>query len=321
MRRLAKIFGIIVVVLAVMAALATWQRHRLAFALASSGEQPELLTEFAEIPGGEWADDYYVVVALDAQTFAIAEPRYPQRNFNYLILGTERAILFDAGAGHFDIRPVVETLTDLPVTFIPSHFHFDHIGNTVTFDHVAVVDLPHIRAQAADNRLALTWEQHLGSFEGIAAPTLEIDEWLAVNSTLDLGDRQLKILFTPGHTDDSISLLDLASADLFSGDFLYPGELYAFMPNSRMGDYLGATETVLSQVPSDARLLGAHGVETGALPALAMGDVADLQEQLQRIRDGELSGEGLFPHVYVINDNLQLLAEPPWLQDWSQRYP
>jgi glyoxylase-like metal-dependent hydrolase (beta-lactamase superfamily II) len=66
---------------------------------------------------------------------------------------------------------------------------------------------------------------------GIAAPILQVDEWLLPNFTIDLGGRELKVLYTPGHTDDSISLLDTASATLFTGDFIYPGSFIAFMPN------------------------------------------------------------------------------------------
>jgi len=46
-----------------------------------------------------WFDDYYTVQAIDEKTFAIGEPRYFQKNFNYLIVGESRAIVFDAGTG------------------------------------------------------------------------------------------------------------------------------------------------------------------------------------------------------------------------------
>ena len=129
-----------------------------------------------EGPGVHWHDDYFTVQPLGPGTFAIGEPRYYQQNFSYLIAGTQRAILFDAGPGHRDIRPVAESLTDLPITFIPSHFHYDHVGNTITFDHVAVLDLPYLRERAPGGQLQLSFEEHLGEAEGFEAPVLQVDE-------------------------------------------------------------------------------------------------------------------------------------------------
>lgn len=294
------------------------QRHAILISTLGTGEPPPLL-EVTDEPGTTWFDDYFTVHQIDSETFAIGEPRYPQQNFSYLILGTQRAILFDAGPGLRDIRPVVESLTELPLTFIPSHFHYDHIGNEITFTHVAVIDLPHIRGRAPDNRLTLTWQEHVGAAEGFELPTLEVDVWLQPGETLDLGGRRLEVVYTPGHTNDSISLLDLASGTLFSGDYLYPGPLYAFLPNSNIGDYLQATTRVLEGATQT--LLGAHRIGPPGLPELGREDVEDLRDALSAMQAGNVSGSGFYPRSYPVNDRLQLLTEPGWLQDWSPTYP
>ena len=99
------------------------EHHRLlVYALALSGPLP-LLDATDEGPEVRWFDDYFAVQPRDERTFAIAEPRFFQQNINYLIVGSGRAILFGAGPGIRDIRPVAQSLTGLPITFIPSHFH------------------------------------------------------------------------------------------------------------------------------------------------------------------------------------------------------
>lgn len=255
--------------------------------------------------------------ALDARTFAIGEPRYAQQNFSYLIVGSERALLFDAGPGLRDIRAVAESLTDRPITFLPSHFHYDHVGNEITFDRVAVVDLPYLRERARDGRLRPTFAEHLGVAEGIEAPTLVVDEWLAPGASVSLGDRTLRVLHTPGHTEDSVSLLDLESGDLFSGDFIYPGPLFAFLPNSGMGDYLEGAETLLRTAPDGARVFGAHRTAPPGAPELVLEDVGELRDALHAIRDGSLAGTGVYPVVYRVNARIDLWAEPGWLQRWE----
>ena len=71
-----------------------------------------------EGPSVVWFDDYYVQ-SIDERTFAIGETRYFQQNFNYLIVGEERAIL-----AKFD---------ECAAAFVPSHLHYDHVGNGVDF--------------------------------------------------------------------------------------------------------------------------------------------------------------------------------------------
>jgi glyoxylase-like metal-dependent hydrolase (beta-lactamase superfamily II) len=309
-----------IIVVFSLIALLVFGRVRIFISLMFSDVPPDLLETTDEGNDVIWFDDYYIVKEIDANTYAIGEPRYHQQNVNYLIIGTERAVLFDAGTGLRNILPVVNSLTDKPVTFIPSHFHFDHVGNGITFDHVAVVDLPHIRPRVIDGKLNLTWKEHLPT-EGFDLAVLNVDEWLTPNGWIELGDRSLRVLYTPGHTDDSISLLDEQHNYLFTGDFMYTGPLFAFLPNSSMGDYLQGASTLLSVAPEDSRIFGSHRFGPPGIPEQSLLDVHALGQKLRSIREGELSGKGIFPKVYDINDTMQLLSDATWFQNWEQRYP
>ena len=316
-----KKLSIVIVLLAVAFSLLVMGRHRIAISAIGTGSPPELLPAAEEGNDVTWHDDYFIVQALDASTFAIGEPRYWQQNINYLIVGSERAILFDAGSGYRDIRAVAKALTNKPITFVPSHFHFDHVGNGLTFDRLAVVDLPHIRSRIKDGYLQLTWQEHLGSAEGYDPPRLQVDEWLTPNEWIDLGGRKLRVLYTPGHTDDSISLLDANNGYLFSGDFAYTGPLFAFLPNSGMGDYLQGVETVLEAATQRSRIFGAHRLGPPGIPEQNRTDIEELGKTLRAIHAGEMKGDGFYPVTYVVNASMQLLAEPRWLQKWAPRYP
>lgn len=287
---------------------------RLASFLGPAPEQQSAAADQGE--GVRWLDDYYTVEALDDRTFAIGEPRYAQQNFSYLIVGSERAVLFDAGPGVRDIRPIAQSLTDRPILFVPSHFHFDHLGGVVDFANVAVVDLPQLRERVQDGRLRLTSVEHLGFTEGFATPTLPITEWLKPGGAISLGDRSLLVLHTPGHTPESISLVEASTGLIFSGDFLYPGPLYAFLPGSAMGDYQAGARTLLASAPGQARLLGAHRTAASGLPELTRGDLEDLAQTLREIHGGLRSGTGIYPVTYWVNERISLLAEPRWLQRW-----
>ena len=54
--------------------------------------------------------------------------------------------------------------------------------------------------------------------------------------TIDLGGRLIHVLHTPGHSPDSIMLLDRENKMLFTGDSYYPGHLYAHFEGAFYGD-------------------------------------------------------------------------------------
>src|SRR5579862_2398052 len=240
---------------------------------------------------GHWFDDYFLIETLDASTYAIGEPRYYQGNYSYLILGTQRAVLFDAGTGQRDLVPVVRSLTSLPVTVIPSHLHFDHVGALGRFERTALPDLAPLRSRIRDGRLHLDRYEFLGFADSLPQPSFAVNEWWAPDSTIDLGGRILRVLSTPGHTSSSAALYDVARHWLFAGDFIYPGTLYAFLPDASRRAYQATTRRLLTVLDPDARIYAAHMADdpaTVSAPVLDVADLAALDRTLQAIGTGEL---------------------------------
>ena len=85
-----------------------------------------------------------------------------------------------------------------------------------------------------------------------------------------------------------------------------------------MQDYLDGSQNLLREASSAAPLFTAHRDEPPGIPVLSITDVEDLQRTLVSIKNGTISDEGLYPHAYKVNDRVELLAEPPWLQDWRK---
>ena len=130
-----------------------WPAAIAAFAVAGcvAGGNPQsesTLASFCErLPRAAYAafekhaasNDWFEVYEVAADTYAIYEPFQWQEVISYLVLGSERALLFDTGNGIGDIRRVVDSLTDLPVVVVNSHSHYDHVGGNHQFDDIRSV--------------------------------------------------------------------------------------------------------------------------------------------------------------------------------------
>ena len=192
---------------------------------------------------------WFRVYALPGNVYALFENRQSELVISYLILGEEAALLWDTGLGIGDIRACAEALTTLPITVLNSHNHPDHIGGNAQFDRVMCYDI-----DSAVERLTQGYSHE--ELEGFIVPEKIIDppadfpgETFFVagkaptatvedGQRIDLGNRELEVLYTPGHNSSSITLLDEGNGLLFTGDTWYPGDLYAFSDDSSMPDYL-----------------------------------------------------------------------------------
>jgi glyoxylase-like metal-dependent hydrolase (beta-lactamase superfamily II) len=76
------------------------------------------------------------------------------------------------------------------------------------------------------------------------------------NDIIDLGDRKLHVLHTPGHSPGHMCFFEEATGYLFTGDLIYLGELFAFFPSTDPLAYMKSIKRLLP-LPMK-RILPAH---------------------------------------------------------------
>lgn len=270
-------------------------------------------------PGAHYfGDSTYAIHKVDDRIFAIGEPTYYQANVSYLFVGTQRALLLDGGASRKeDITKIVASLTDKPVAVIPSHLHFDHMAGLDRFKEVWLVDLPYTRDLADKNgTTTVPVEVDLHDIDKLSPSSFRVGRYVAPDEIIDLGEIKLRLLSTPGHTKDEISLWEETSNMLFVGDFLYPGPLFV----GNVNDYLASLDRALGVVNARTRIYGAHGsanaVPPNSLPLMNRQTLIDAKGAFEAIRDGKLQSSGATPDelirsakIYPINETMDAYTD------------
>ena len=239
--------------------------------------------------------NWFAVKKLDSNTLAIGEPAYHQCNWSYLISDSSGSVLFDTGSGRRAISRVVRRHSADLVFAFPSHMHFDHLGGIDEFDHVLIADLPIIRRITKNEYITPTSDMFLGHMEGVTPPTFRASQWIKPGDIVPLNIRHLKVLHTPGHSPDSVSLWEPDRNRLFAADLIYPGALYAHIPGSSLKDYQQTVSRLLDILPVNVSILCGHGGILNSMhdvPYLQYKDLEDLHTAIDTILRGNCAADG-----------------------------
>jgi glyoxylase-like metal-dependent hydrolase (beta-lactamase superfamily II) len=200
-------------------------------------------------------NEWYVIKKIDDRTYILSEPKSSQGNSVFLITGSKEAILFDAGSGENRSESTLQaarSLTNLPITLLLSHFHFDHIGNISDFNSMGIQEIESLQDRiSADSLIYFTKEETLTKNTG----PLKISRLFTVEKDIDLGNRKIRILPTPGHTKESISIMDHENGYIFTGDLLYNGLLLI----DDCQTYIKSIGEIIEKSDSSYRVFGSHG--------------------------------------------------------------
>jgi len=161
----------------------------------------------------------------------------------YLIKGTTKSVLIDTGvAGKFSVlkRQLAESgvrIRDIDLVIL-THEHYDHIGATAFFHRTAVVAAHRLAA----NKLELQDEfVTFRIYRDQPGKPFWVDVWLEDGSMIDLGNYELQVIHTPGHTSGCICLYEPRAGLLFTGDTVFAGgTLSEIAVGGNVSDYVNS---------------------------------------------------------------------------------
>ncbi len=158
------------------------------------------------------------VHAYNPQTFILRENLCAtfEAPFMYLLIGSKKALLIDTGdVADADQMPLAKTVMNLVpgngsaklrLLVVHTHRHLDHRAGDGQFAHLPEVQIVGFDLDSVRRYYGFT-------------------DWPNGIAQIDLGDRTVDVIPTPGHNATEVSFYDRNTALFFSGDFLMPGRL------------------------------------------------------------------------------------------------
>jgi len=213
---------------------------------------------------------WFKVYSIARGVLAIVEPYNFEEVISYLIIGEKKALLFDTGMGLDSISPVIAQLTQLPVTVINSHTHFDHTGGNYEFKNILALQTPFTKHHAKQGwphdavkqevtPAALCWQYLPGAdTANYSIKPFAVSRFVQEGDEIDLGGIKLYIMRAPGHTPDAIALLDKQNGFLWTGDTFYEGPIYLFNEETDLHAYEKSIAKLAGLVPVLKKVFPSH---------------------------------------------------------------
>lgn len=136
----------------------------------------------------------------------------------------------------------MDSLTLLPVLVVTTHIHWDHIGGHKYFENIAVheaekdwlsIKFPIPLQAVKHNLVCKPCDFPLDfSIDSYQLPKISPQQVLHDGDCLDLGERKITVIHTPGHSPGHCCFYEPERKYLYSGDLIYSGCLDAFYPTT-----------------------------------------------------------------------------------------
>ncbi len=191
--------------------------------------------------------EYFTIKKINNNIYKITEAWFKEHANLYLIKGDKFNLLVDAGLGVFNIKEFLNKQGFKNIKVILTHSHFDHAGGIKHFLPNELLINKKILKNLQDKKLwgleyleANDFNKKIlkkltdKSAEEICKNyNISIFKLLENNiSKINLRNFCFKLIYSPGHSNDSFIYYDEKNKILITGDALYDGKIYIHLINS-----------------------------------------------------------------------------------------
>ena len=246
---------------------------------------------------------WFKVYRIGVNVYALIEPYNFEEVISYLVLGKQKALLFDTGMGLDSISPLVEELTPLPVTVFNSHTHFDHVGGNHEFDNILAMNTGYSRTNAANGYAHSVVKDEVapGAFCLQRLPKTDtahyytkpfkVSQFIEDGYKIDLGGRVLKVIAIPGHAPDAVALYDEQNGYLWTGDTFYEGPIWLFDERTDLVAYEKSIRKLASIAPGLQKVFPSHNLPVADPRELIVAKNAFIEIK-KGVKTGKINDDG-----------------------------
>ena len=189
----------------------------------------------------------------------------PVQENTYILYNENRqCCIIDPGC-YFDqerasLKEFIENSGLSPVLLLNTHCHLDHVfGNKYVHESWNLTLHIHEKEKIVLDTAPMagkTWQLPFDNYEG---PLIMLKE----GETIGIGEDELEIRFTPGHSPGSVCFYHEAGGFVIGGDVLFNGSIgRADLPGGDYATLINSIQTQLFTLPDDTRVYSGHGPMT-----------------------------------------------------------
>ena len=190
---------------------------------------------------GSLATNCYIIICEETRKAIIIDPGFSAEEAN--------EILNEIVKNGFKVEKIINT-----------HGHFDHIiGN----DILKALTKAKILIHKNDASMLLDPSKNLSRMLGRDIISPKADRLVEEGEIIKVGDLELKVIHTPGHTEGSISLFCEKEKVVFTGDTLFAGSIgRTDLPGSSFEEIMHSLKEKLMNLPDETVVYPGHGGKT-----------------------------------------------------------
>jgi glyoxylase-like metal-dependent hydrolase (beta-lactamase superfamily II) len=170
---------------------------------------------------------------------------------------TKKCAFIDPGGDSEKLLSIAMENNLIPEKIFLTHGHADHAGAAMEIAEILNIKIegPH-----KEDKFLLDSLQSQGEMFGMPARNCIPDKWLVDGDKVHLGNEELDVIFTPGHTPGHIVFFSASSKLALVGDVIFNGSIgRTDLPRGNHQDLIDSISQKLWKLGSDVEFVCGHG--------------------------------------------------------------